>query len=222
MKLFLVVVVISVLLGYAFGGRLSRLERTTMRWWGLVLVGLAVQFVPLPEGTNGTDLAVRTLVLSISYVALIAFAVLNVRVPGMVLVLIGLVCNFAVIAFNGGMPVSAAALRDSGQADVLGLLQTEGAAKHHLLTEEDVLTPLADVIAVPPPIGQAISVGDAFVYAGLIWLVVAAMRGRTPSRAQMGPGSYRGRHRRGAGQAPDAPPDLGFLPAAATRSGTGP
>lgn len=220
MKLLLGVVLVSIYLGYLFGGRLKRLESLRPRWWGLVIVGLGIQFVPLPEGTAGTDLVVRTTVLALSYTLLVTFAAVNVRMPGMVLVLLGLACNFTVIVVNGGMPASAGALINSGQREVLESLRNEGADKHHLLTEEDQLTFLADVIAVPQPIGQAVSIGDVFVYAGLVWLVIATMRGWTPSE---GLRRRRGRHRPGAAkEEPEVRPDLGFLPPGATRSETGP
>jgi len=221
MKLLLAAVLIAIYLGYLFGGRLYRIEHLRPRWWGLVIAGLGVQFVPLPEGATGTDLIVRTAVLALSYTLLVLFAVINLRMPGMVLVLIGLAGNFAVIAVNGGMPVSAEALRDSGQEEVLAMLQSGGSDKHHLLTDEDELTFLADVIGVRPPIGQAISVGDLFIYPGLVWLVVAAMR--APFRRSAGsaePKGRRGKHRPGASRRRAALPDLGFHPAGATRSGT--
>jgi hypothetical protein len=219
MKLFLFVIVAAVLAGLAFGGRLANLEKLRLHWWGLALVGLAIQFVPLPEGAAGIDLVLRTSVLAISYLLLLTFAVANLRVTGIALLVAGLAMNFTVIAINGGMPVSAAALRDSGQEDVLTSLRVERADKHHLQTEEDKLTFLADVIAVPQPIGQAVSLGDVFIYAGLAWTIVAAMRGRTPSPNSAGWGPYRGRHRPGDAPVPGDPADLGFLPAT-TRWGT--
>jgi hypothetical protein len=221
MKLLLAVVVISVFLGYVFGGRLHRLEALLPRWWGLVIIGLGFQFIRVPEGASGTDLVIRTAVLSLSYTLLVAFALINVRMPGMFLVVIGLACNFAVIAVNGGMPASAEALIDSGQVDVIAYLQEEGAQKHHLLTDEDELTFLADVIPIPQPIGQAISVGDVIVYIGLIWLIVAAMRGWTPSARREGSRPRRGKHRRAATREPAFEPDFGFLPPGARTSGTG-
>jgi hypothetical protein len=220
MKLLLAVVVLSICLGYLFGGRLHRLEALRPRWWGLVILGLGIQFIPLPEGVAGTDLVVRTAVLALSYSLLLTFGLVNVRMPGMVLVVVGLACNMTVIVVNGGMPASAQALIDSGQEDVLALLRDQGADKHHLLTDDDQLTFLADVIAVPQPIGQAVSVGDIFVYAGLTWLIVAAMRGWTPSARTVG-SRPRGKHRRGATREPEALPDFGFLPPGATTSGTG-
>ena len=42
MKLLLAVVLLSVCLGYAFGGRLHRLESIRPRWWGLVILGLGI------------------------------------------------------------------------------------------------------------------------------------------------------------------------------------
>ena len=218
MKLFAFVIVAALLMGLALGGRLANLEKLRLHWWGLALVGLGIQFVPLPEGAGGIDLVVRTSVLAISYSLLLTFAAANLRLAGMALLLAGIAMNFVVIAVNGGMPVSAETLRDSGQEEVLASLQAERADKHHLLNEDDKLTFLADVIAVPQPVGQAISIGDVFIYGGLAWTIVASMRGRTPSPSSAGWGPYRGRHRPGEAPVPQA--DLGFLPAA-TRSGTG-
>jgi hypothetical protein len=221
MKLLLAVVLLSVCLGYLFGGRLDRLEGLRPRWWGLVILGLGIQFIPLPNGVSGTDLLIRTAVLALSYSLLLTFALVNVRMPGMFLVVIGLACNMTVIVVNGGMPASAQALIDSGQEDVVAYVREQGADKHHLLTDDDRLTFLADVIAVPQPIGQAVSVGDILVYAGLTWLIVATMRGWTPSARPAGSRPRRGKHRRGATREPEPLPDFGFLPPGATTSGTG-
>jgi Family of unknown function (DUF5317) len=221
MILFVSVIVLAVLLGFAFRGSLRGFERLRLRWWGLVIVGLGLQFVPLTNGPAGTDLLARVAVLSCSYSLLVVFALLNLRVAGMPLVLVGLVLNATVIIANGGMPVAREALVRSDQGDVLQLLIDEGAAKHHLLTEDDVLTPLADVIPIPSPIAQVVSVGDVFVYAGLVWLIIATMLGRIPMAPQQERGSYRGKHRRGeaagSAQASIPPP-----PPATTTSATAP
>ena len=58
--------------------------------------------------------------------------------------------NFAVIAVNGGMPVSRAAIVASGQGSTLaGLLERPG-VKHHLARPEDQLVFLADVFRSRP------------------------------------------------------------------------
>jgi hypothetical protein len=114
------------------------------------------------------------------------------------LILIGLALNLAVIAPNGGMPVSRSALVRSGQAGTLSELENGSGTKHHLETSDDVLTPLADVIAVGSPVNQVASAGDVLVYAGLLWLIVGVMRGA--KRVDPAPRwvAYQGKHRASA------------------------
>ena len=47
----------------------------------------------------------------------------------MLLVVVGLACNMTVILVNGGMPVSAQALIDSGQEDVLASIRDRARAE---------------------------------------------------------------------------------------------
>jgi hypothetical protein len=212
------VLALAIVAGYLARGRLKNLEHIGLRWWWLAIAGLGIQFLPLPEGDAGTDLLVRTGVLALSYALLLVFAVANVRLPGMPLIAIGLLCNAVVITVNGGMPVSVEALAETDQAEVIAALEDEGSDKHHRLDDDDDLTFLADVIVIPQPIGAVVSVGDLLAYAGLIWLIVAAMRARAPRSSSTHPG----KHRRGAGSAARdhrSPPDP---PAAATTSGTAP
>jgi len=215
---FISVILLSVLVGYLVGGRLRGFERLRLKYWWLAPLGLGLQALPLPGAHRGTDFLVRVGVLGASYVLLLLFAGVNMRITGMPLLLVGIALNAAVVIANGGMPVSRHALEVSGQTEALKLLTADEGAKHHLMTSEDRLTPLADVIPIPPPIGQVASVGDVFVYAGLAWLIVAVMRGRTgeqppPEERRR----YRGRHRPGSARTPGPaePP-----PAAATTLGT--
>jgi hypothetical protein len=217
MRLVIAVVGFAVILGYVLGGRVRRLEHLRLRWWGLVIAGLGLQFLPLPEGGAGTDLLVRTGVLAASYALLLLFTATNVRLPGVPIIAVGLACNALVIVANGGMPVSAAALRDSDQVAIVRLLTDEGSDKHHLMTDDDVLTFLADIIALPAPIRQVISIGDVFIYAGLTWLIVWAMRARTPMVGSVGKRPHRGKHRPGAAR-PALPPPPPPGPPPATRT----
>ena len=155
--------------GLATGGRISRLASVTLRWPALAVAGIALQFLPL-GGTAG-DITVL-----VSFVLLLAFAVANVRSPGFPLVLVGLLLNMLVIAVNEGMPVTRGALVESDQIDTYGYLLHHGGAKHHLATEEDQLLFLGDVIPVPSPIRQALSIGDVVMFAGVGVLIVNGMR----------------------------------------------
>lgn len=217
MILFLSVLALSVLVGYLTGGRLRRYEQRLLKWWGLAPLGLALQALPMPEGLHGTDLLVRVALFGASYLVLLIFAGANIRMAGMPLVFVGLALNALVIIPNGGMPVSRYALEASGQGDLLDELLEDPGAKHHLVTSEDILTPLGDVIPVPPPFRQVASVGDVLLYAGLGWLIVSVMRGRTAGLAPASePGRYRGKHRPGSARAAPAPSP----PAEATTWGT--
>jgi Family of unknown function (DUF5317) len=218
--LFVSVILLSVLAGYLAGGRLRGFDRLRLKYWWLAPLGLGLQFLPLPDASQGTDLAVRVGVLGLSYLMLLVFAGVNVGLPGVPLLFVGLALNATVIVANGGMPVSPHALETSGQSVELALLAEDQGAKHHLMTSSDHLTPLADVIPIPPPIRQVASVGDAFVYAGLAWLIVAVMRGRIgePAPPVGVRRRYRGKHRPGAVRAPAGGVDP--PPARATASGT--
>jgi hypothetical protein len=221
MILFLSIILLSILIGYLVGGRLRGFERLHLRHWWLAPIGLGLQALDLPDARHGTDFVVRMAVLGASYVLLVLFAGINIRMPGMPLLLVGLTLNAVVVTANGGMPMSERALEASGQTAALKhLTADEGVRvdKHHLMTSGDRLTPLADVIPIPKPIGQVASVGDVFIYAGLVWLIVAVMRGRTGEEARPQGWRYRGKHRPGSAAAPEpASP-----PAAATRWGTSP
>jgi Family of unknown function (DUF5317) len=189
MTLFAFALALGVVLGYILHGRLSNLAVVRVRWWGIIPAALVLQLGPLPQG-GGTDLLIRTIILSLSYAMIVVFTLVNVRVPGMVLIMVGVMANFAVIAANGGMPVDAEALRDSGQNVVLTEMRESAPGTHHLLTEEDSLAFLGDVIGVPPPIARAISIGDIIVCLGLIWFIASSMRSPSASkenRSRAGP-----------------------------------
>lgn len=172
MRLVLVAFTLAIGLGYLLGGRLSWLSGIKVRWFPLALVGLGMQMAPVPGNRWPVYL------LYASFVLLLAFAFVNLKVTGFAIITVGIILNFTVIAANGGMPVSRQSLIDSGQASTLSDLVTAGGAKHHLVGSDDRLTFLADVIAIPAPVSQSVSLGDLFTYGGVVVLIAAAMRRR--------------------------------------------
>jgi hypothetical protein len=204
------VLVVSVLIAYALGGRLRNLASVPgipyreggvwvlsgwkdprLRFWLLAPVALAMQAVPVPtmEGPVGRALPVGLLLLS--YALLIWLSAANWKMPGFPLILIGVALNFVVIAANQGMPVSQSALRTTGQIEAIEELEEREDSKHHLATDEDVLRPLGDVMGIGPPFNVVISVGDIVAYAGAAIFLIEAMLGfpASPTRSS-------GRHRR--------------------------
>ena len=175
MRFILATILLATVLGFAVGGRLSGLSSLRVRWTPAALVGLGLQLAPVPGRVWPFVL------LIVSFVLLLAFAVVNLRarVPGFVLILIGVVLNFTVIAVNHGMPVSRSALLASHQEDTLPILEHRAGPKHHLAGPGDEVLFLGDVIPLPP-LYQVVSVGDVLAYGGVVWLVVAGMRRRRP------------------------------------------
>lgn len=171
MKFVGVTLLVAIAIGFLLGGGLRGFPSVTIRWWALALVGVILQVLPI-AGDGGFWALLG------SFVLLIVFAIVNIRAPGFILILTGLLLNGFVIAANHGMPVTPSAIARSDQLSTLEDLERHGGAKHHLANDGTVLLPLADVIAIPSPIGQVLSVGDLCVYLGVGWFVVVAMRPR--------------------------------------------
>jgi Family of unknown function (DUF5317) len=171
-RLIVATVAVFVVLGLVTGGSLRALSADRIRWGLLAFAGVVAQFVVL-GGTLGYVL------LILSFVLLIVFALANVRLPGFALVVLGLTLNVAVIAANHGMPVSAAALRSSNQADTLPDLQLDRDGAKHILADGDTrLRFLGDVIPVGTPLNQVVSAGDVAAYLGVGWFVIGTMHRR--------------------------------------------
>ncbi len=178
MKLMLFSMALIFSVGFLMGGRLGGLSTIKVRWAGLAVVGLALQFVTGPGDT------VPLVCLYVSFVLLSVFALRNIRIAGFPLIILGVAMNFLVIGSNQGMPVTRGALEGSGQGDLLGDLMNNPYPKHHLADEGDVVVFLGDVIPVPKPIAQAISIGDIFTYTGVGVVIVSAMRTPVPGREE--------------------------------------
>jgi hypothetical protein len=221
MLLPLIVILASIGIGLLVGGRLKGFEHLHLCWWALAPIGLAMQLAPLPRAGSHTAQAVSTFVLVASFPVLLVFVARNFRLAGFPLLFIGLALNLAVIAPNGGMPVNADAVRAAGGPGRLAGLENGGDPKHHLMTGEDVLTPLGDQLAIGEPVGEILSVGDVAVYAGLAWFVIATMRAPIPGmdrERSTRPRGYRGKHR--PHRKPPAGAPMALRPVGATRSGT--
>jgi Family of unknown function (DUF5317) len=175
MKLVIPSFLLAIAIGYVRGGRLATLGLLRLRWQGLAIAGLALQILLWPGGSW------PLVYLYVSFVILAVFAIANIRTTGVPLILIGIALNFGVIALNQGMPVSRAAVVNSGQAPSLGDLVDDGGAKHHLAGPGDHLRFLGDVIAIRP-LEQAISLGDVFTYGGVMVLIATGM-GRRDRRS---------------------------------------
>jgi hypothetical protein len=170
-RLVLLTIVTATTVGLLAGGRFRFFPSIPLAWWSLAIVGFALQFAPI--GGNGGFWALLG-----SLALLLAFAALNLRAPGFILIFTGLLLNALVIVANHGMPVTRQALVRSGQEATLSDLRAAGDVKHRLADDDTVLLPLGDAIAIPRPIGQVASVGDLCVHLGVGWCAAASLRPR--------------------------------------------
>ena len=163
-------------LGLVAGGRLATLGEVHLRWWGVLLAGVALQLLAGPVGLGGRP---GTTAVAASYLCLLAFALANRSLGAMPIVVVGLVLNATVILVNGGMPVRAEAVSavglDPDQLDAGDL-----GAKRHLEGPDDHLTFLGDVLPLPP-LGEVVSVGDLVLAVGVAGLLFRLLRPRTPA-----------------------------------------
>lgn len=171
MVLVLATVLGAIAFGYARRGRLGNLAYVELRHGWLVVVSVLAQAALTAVNVAGGPVtAVSAPLLLASHVALLAFVICNRLLPGMLMVFAGFAMNAAVITANGAMPVAVDALVvvSAGEATTI----TPG--KHRLLVDGDVLTPLADVFAIPV-LRTVVSAGDIVLAAGVGILVVNLM-----------------------------------------------
>lgn len=181
MIVFVVAVVAGALAGALAGGRPGNLAGLSWRRPWLVWVALGAQLVPavLPDrwrGPVGAAVALGGAGVLVWWVTLQHRAPRGVRV-GLWVAVAGLGLNAAVMAPNGGMPVSATALEDAGFPP--GTDVTDGNLYKHVPADDDtVLAPLGDVIGLRVgPFAEVLSPGDLVLAVGLAMVVAAGMTG---------------------------------------------
>jgi hypothetical protein len=186
---------LAILIGVVARGSFRNFERVHIHWWGFAIGGVALQVLPAATIGRLSAAVVGTAMLVGSYVLVLVFLAANRWVPAARLMAIGLLLNLVVVACNGGMPVTGAAIEESGGSPAT--LAGGEAAKHHLASDDDLFVLLGDVIPVPQPVGVVLSIGDVLLYAGMAWFVIQVMRGRSRENPRplvvWFPG-YRGKH----------------------------
>jgi hypothetical protein len=169
-----VVLAVAAAVGLVRGGRLSNVSRIQLALWPLLFLAGVTQVVAefLPRDRSWSRDTAVAMILG-SYVLLVIVIYANRDRRGLWLAGLGIMFNLAVIAANGGMPVSseAASLAAGGSADLVF------GAKHVALDLDSHLAFLADVIPVRP-LRQVLSIGDVFLAVGLGRFLEAELRQR--------------------------------------------
>lgn len=179
--LFLSAVLLAVVLGYAFGGRLKNLGALHVRYVGLVMIALVIQLLVFPLFSDRPIIPFGTTAFhTLSYVLVFAFLVFNLKLWPLLAVGAGALLNVVVIAVNGGrMPVSMDALEATGAVTMVQYL-TDSPIYGNVVRMSDAtrMNFLGDVLYFPEwfPLATAFSAGDVLIIIGLVWLIVKGMR----------------------------------------------
>jgi hypothetical protein len=146
------------------GGRLSRLGSLRLRGIWIPLLALATQTVITTIAPGGSQ-AVHAGVHIATYALIGVFLWANRRLPGMAVTAAGALMNALPIVVNGGvMPASATAQRIAG-------LTLGGGFHNSVRLAHPLLLALGDVIPVPGPLPNVMSIGDLVVFAGILVLL---------------------------------------------------
>lgn len=175
-------VTLGIVIGWARGGRLRNLEQLHIRMGGAALGLFLGQLllrgaIPLPLPISGQT---RVVIWCAFAIVLMVVVVLNISVPGMQFVAVGLLLNVVVVATNSGMPLSYSATVGLG-ATTEQIARSLSTGFYRLVDESTVFAFMGDVIPVPGPAGlrSVVSVGDLLMVFGVAIVASQGMLGRS-------------------------------------------
>jgi Family of unknown function (DUF5317) len=196
LSILLLVMAAGLAIGQLRGGDLDGLRAMPLKALPLAVAALVLQVLLGLQGLGldgalpmiGSVLLVASLLLGL----IVVWA--NRRLPGMLLIGLGLVANLLVVGVNGGMPVSKATLEGAGISATSPALGELG-PQYVLERPGTRLGVLGARLAIPQ--GRTmVSVGEVAQYAGLVVLVQGLMVAGTRRR----PGAFPARKIAGLGR----------------------
>jgi len=166
--------------------RCASQNQLRMEYWlvGGLLVQLLWPWIAASLGVGAWEFLVVWLLVG---VLVLGISIVNVKVPGMVLVIVGLLLNLAVVAANGGMPVDVTQVL----GDNVVAAQSLAASPLHIpVAEGTSLVILGDILFAPGPSWHQalVSIGDILMAVGAGVVAYWALRCRrkdepAPSKA---------------------------------------
>jgi len=182
-------VALAIIAGLLRGGSLRNFAALPLRWVPLIIGSFALQlflFTPFIDQPLIVVPVAPLYVLSMIMAAV--WVALNWRIPGMPLITLGLLMNFAAIVANGGyMPVSPDAVRYAGK--IAQFADGATVSNNGLLASPDQvrLWIFTDIIALPKalPLAGVFSIGDIVLVVGIGLLCYRTML-RAPEPAPTG------------------------------------
>jgi hypothetical protein len=174
-------IVIGLAIGFALGGKASGLTELTFRWRWAVIVGIVTQVVLFSTPVTRLVGALGPVIYVGSTALVVAAILVNRRIAGMPVIALGAISNLsAIIANRGYMPADPRAMATLGQS-------IPDSYSNSAIVADPALWPLTDIFALPGwlPFANVYSIGDVVIGAGVVIVIVQAMRrGRASGAAR--------------------------------------
>jgi hypothetical protein len=182
-------IVVALLVGFLLRGSLLNLAEKPFRYLWLALIAVVLRFTVLSDAFLASPwghLSVPGQILS--FAILLIVAVLNLSIPGMKALCLGVLLNLIVMVANGGyMPVSPDDLVEIGHPREAEILRAGGTDFYGIaLTAQTRLPFLADIFVIPRffPLRYVFSPGDALIGIGLVIILVWGMVEKPPAGSE--------------------------------------
>jgi hypothetical protein len=163
------VIVIGIIIGYLCGGELKYITDITLYYKPLVICAIFIQLIIFSDFSFVlllSDIAISVLHI-ISYILLIAFIVLNFKIPGISVIGLGALLNSLVIFLNGGYMPSL-------------LVKHTGAIDNNIIdiSDKTIFPLLGDIFSLPEwlPLTNNFSIGDILIGIGACIYFVINMK----------------------------------------------
>ncbi|MCL6547329.1 MAG: DUF5317 domain-containing protein [Alicyclobacillus sp.] len=166
------VILAGLVIGWVRGGSVWAMTQIRLRYIWVLPAAYLLQHVSI-RYLHGSLYPVA---IVLSYVSLLAFCALNVRIPGLIWTLVGTAANFVVMGVNHlRMPAYVEAVRRIDPAAV-GPLERGEVGKSIAMSAHTHLNFLGDIFPINIWPQSIVSIGDIVFSIGLVILIQYAMR----------------------------------------------
>lgn len=159
-------------------GSFVQLVRLPIQSWWLLVVGVGTQItLELVDVSADRIDDVGFGLLMLSYALILAFCFVNLRVPAMAIVAVGVAMNATVIGLNEGMPTRDETVETATGREVER--PVERTVQERPESDDDLVPVLGQVVPLPDnSVDEALSPGDLVIAAGVIGVFVFGSRRR--------------------------------------------
>ncbi|NSW91694.1 MAG: DUF5317 domain-containing protein [Firmicutes bacterium] len=174
-------VILGIIIGYLVGGKVKFIVQKPLKHIWLAISGFLIQIL-IFSNITGFQFEKTTMVIlyGISYILILSFVFINRKVPGIMLIGIGIILNATVIFLNGGhMPASIESLEKTSIGKQAEILRQGSTTNNSQTITEDTLLPwLGDIFYIPSwmPFSNVFSIGDVLIAVGVCVYLILGMK----------------------------------------------